>query len=432
MTIAGYNLEDEEKRLNSYLYRTTAIGTNDQKGDLVEVDKPNDDSDKNNDNENRDGDGELIGKRVYCCKTSRSLYCPVCCKVLVPKEFWPRRFIRQQINDGKVQRQQAGSTFPFQFMDVVLGVKERRTSSTGIQLMCISNMIAEATDPSSEDAPNEPQGPRHSELVENESETTKSSGATYNDDVDCNNTGINDNNCGEWWRNIKLYDLNKGETLPQYSTKKNSEELTGGNDGKPAEEDEGGTYVLFPQEGKSVPISAVANKIKRLVVLDIKWTRSFNVQIFSADHHKIMVSRPSEGGGGKSYNPLAPLKGLPFVHLEYPPQNSNFWRWHNRGAGMLSTIEAIYFAAREVSITLQQRRDIDEEEKDDDDSNYRLQGCIKEGDDDENFVDILWLFALQRSIVQERSLQEGRPVAFSEEAKAMARALRKQDPPETG
>ena len=402
MTIAAYNLEDEERFLSSYLQRTTVTSTNKQDGNLVTVDAPNNDS-KNY----ADDDDELIGKRVFCCKTSRSLYCPDCCSVLVPKEHWPQGFIRQESNNRKGQRQQAGSSFPFQFMDLVLGIKERRTSSTGIQLMCISNMIAEAADLSRENALDQPGQRRHSELAENKSETTTPSGRKYNDNVDrC----IDDTNGGEWWRNNKLIDLNKGDTLPPY---------------------EEGTYVLFPQEGKSVPISAVAHKIKRLVVLDIKWTRSFNVQLFSADHHKIMVSSPSEAGGGKCYNPLASLNDLPFVHLEYPPQNSNFWRWHNRGVGMVSTIEAIYFAAREASAALQQRRDVGEEEKDVNGTNHRQQGCIEESDDDENFVDILWLFALQRSIVQERSLQEGRPVAFSEEAKAMARALRKQEPPET-
>jgi hypothetical protein len=423
MTIAAYNLEDEERFLKSYLQRTTVVSTNRQDGNLVKFDAPN------NDSKNCDDDDELIGKRVFCCNTSRSLYCPDCCSVLVPKEHRPQRFIRQESNNSKGQRQQVGSSFPFQFMDVVLGVKERRTASTGIQLMCISNMIAEATDLSREYALNHPEQRRHSELAENKSETTTSSGSKYNDNVDCGNRGINDTNGGEWWRNIKLIDLNKGDTLPQYSTNLRDRKLP--DPMAAAEEDEEGTYVLFPQEGKSVPISAVAHKIKRLVVLDIKWTRSFNVQLFSADHHKIMVSTPSEAGGGKCYNPLASLKDLPFVHLEYPPQNSNFWRWHNRGVGMVSTIEAIYFAAREASVALQQRRDIGEEEKGVDDSNYGQQGCIEECDDDENFVDILWLFALQRSIVRERSLQEGRPIAFSEEAKAMARALRKQDPPET-
>jgi len=299
-------------------------------------------------------------------------------------------------------------------------------------MMCISKMIAEAVAEASS-SKEKRQNQQQQQVVENE--TIKS---CSNNDADDENDDSDDNTDNEWWRNVNLYDLNRGDALPQYSTPQHNVKSRIGNrnnnnaDSADTAEEDKGTYVLFPQEGKSVPISAVANKIKRLVVLDIKWTRSFNVQLFSSDHHKILVSKPSEGGGGKSYNPLSSLKDLPFVHLEFPPQKSNFWRWHNRGDGMLSTIEAIYFAAREVSVALQQRRDIGEEEKGDDDGNNgRQQVCLEgnDDDDDESFVDILWLFALQRSIIQQRSVQEGRPVAFSEEAKELARALRKQGPP---
>lgn len=415
-----YNLEAEERFLKSYLQKTTAVSINQRDDYLGEFGAQNVDN-KKNEYCDRDND-DLIGKRVFCCKTSRSLYCPECCRVLVPKECWPQRFISHQCNNNS--QQQAGWSFPFNFMDIILGVKERRTSSTGIQMMCISNMVAEVAKSSCKNSRShqDQQEGLHYEFSENKTESTTTTGC----EQDGNNGGIEG---GEWWRNIKLYDLNRGDTLPTYSTTMDTRKMTDGEN-EAAKENEAGTYVLFPQEGKSVPISAVANKIKRLVVLDIKWTRSNNVQLFSANHHKITASRPSEGGGGKSYNPLAPLQDLPFVHLEYPPQNSHFWRWHNRGVGMLSTIEAIYFAAREVSVTLQQRQDIGDEEKDDDNSNDLQQGSIGECDDDKNYVDILWLFALQRSIIQECSLKEGRPVAFSEEAKAMARALRKQNLPE--
>jgi len=62
------------------------------------------------------------------------------------------------------------------------------------------------------------------------------------------------------------------------------------------------------------------------------------------------------------------------------------------------------------------REDLDED--DDESVDHHQQRC--------GFVNILWLFALQRSIIEERSIQEGRPVAFSEEAKSIARALRKK------
>mmetsp|Transcript_16953 Transcript_16953/g.39139 ORF Transcript_16953/g.39139 Transcript_16953/m.39139 type:complete len:434 (-) Transcript_16953:220-1521(-) len=414
MKSAAYNLEDEEKCLKSYLERTTAIHSDRHHDGPVEAEKADEDT-----IDLHSGDSGFIGRRVYCCKTSRSLYCPECCKVLVPKEFWPRRFIRRQCIDEEDQ------SFPFNSIDIILGVKERRTSSTGIQLMCISNMVAEASESVIKDSTSDhEQDLRHSEIEEKKSQTL--SGIAKDQPLDGTNGG-------KWWNNIKLYDLNRGDVIPQYSTTRNTERVSGKKEDAldfsvNKDGDTDGTYVLFPQEGKSVPISTVATRIKRLVVLDIKWTRSYNVQLFSADHHKIMVSRPSEAGGGKTYNPLAPLKDLPFVHLEHPPQNSHFWRWHNRGVGMLSTIEAVYFAAREVSVALERLRSIGEDQNGDDNSEHRHEHeHSHEGwDYDPSFVDILWLFALQRSIIQERSLQEGRPVAFSEEAKAQARALRKQ------
>jgi len=408
MTSIAYNLEDEESYLNKYLQNTTASSPSNENESVAEA--------LTNDNEHHDADDTSIDKRVYCCKTSRSLYCPECCRVLVPRKHWPRDFIRQQ-------RHRACSSFPFQSIDIVLGVKERRTSSTGIQMMCITNMIREATestDKSEEKISKQQQLNQCSELIEKQTKVLTTSDSKDNGNIGCSDNCTDDKNGYEWWRNITLYDLNRGDELPEYSSQQKTAKLSICNTQKEhhdavTKEVEEGTYVLFPQEGKSVPISSVANRIKRLVVLDIKWTRSYNVQLFSADHHKNLVSQSSEGGGGKSYNPLAPLKDLPFVHLEFPPQNSHFWRWHNRGVGMLSTIEALYFAAREVSVAQQQIRGIGE-----DDAGHNM--C----NDDKSFVDILWLFALQRSIIEERSLQEGRPVAFSEEAKAMARALRKQ------
>lgn len=430
MASAAYNLEHEQLNLESYLERTTVVSVA-EKGrqgcdGYLSTTKSNCDVD----NDDGGGDEEFIEKRVFCCNTSRSLYCPECCKVLIPRRFWPKSLIRNQNDEiGRTGRRRRlrRPSFPFQSMDIVLGVKERRTSSTGIQLVAISNMIAESIETSlTENAHNSVEVKQDIDVPENDLPE------------DCQNEY-------EWWNNVKLYDLNQGDMLPLYSNPKEGHEKVNNeeNDDDKASPStaviEGdGTFVLFPQEGKSVPMSAVADKIKRLVVLDIKWTRSYNVQLFSADHHKILVSQPKESGGGKSYNPLSPLKDLPFVHLEFPPQKSHFWRWHNRGDGMLSTIEAIYFAAREVFAALeQQQRDFEMKKiaqknrqphhglDDDDGDDY------DENNSKDALIDILWLFALQRSIIQERSLREGRPVAFSEEAKELARALRKQGPSPT-
>ena len=176
-TAYKYNLEDEEKYLESYLETTTAISTKRQDGDDDgDVNTPNGDNNNDgagNNSNNEDGDDndddDFIGKRVYCCGTSRSLYCPECCRVLVPKSRWPRRMIEQlQRRQCKNNLHELGSTFPFQSMDIVLGVKERRTSSTGIQMMCISKMIAEAAESSRKKRQNQQQ--HHREVVENENE----------------------------------------------------------------------------------------------------------------------------------------------------------------------------------------------------------------------------------------------------------------------
>jgi len=304
-------------------------------------------------------------------------------------------------------------------MDIVLGVKERRTSSTGIQMMCMANMISEEVEVS-------PTLNNMNNNIDHREQLQEQVGACEKSNKEIETKTSSSTKDDEWWRNVTLYDLNRGDSLPKYSNPQ-ADENTKTDDNETSNE---GTYVLFPQEGRSVPISRVANKIKRLVVLDIKWTRSYNVKLFSADHHKINIQQRSHSGGAKKYNPLSPLNDLPFVHLEFPPLKSNFWRWHNRGDGMLSTIEAIYFAAREVSVALEQgTRNFGEDETVDDTNRQQTFNlCLTHDDEEEGFVDILWLFALQRSIIQERNVQEGRPVAFSEEAKALARSLRQQDP----
>jgi DTW domain-containing protein YfiP len=88
-----------------------------------------------------------------------------------------------------------------------------------------------------------------------------------------------------------------------------------------------GTYLLFPDQ-TSVPLSSVVatrtSPLKRLVVLDCKWSNSS------------MRLHPH-------------LAGLPKVHLDDAPESSYFWRWHSAGKGRLSTVEAIYHAAAQVA-----------------------------------------------------------------------------------
>jgi hypothetical protein len=155
---------------------------------------------------------------------------------------------------------------------------------------------------------------------------------------------------------VQLFDLERKEVPPSYYS------------------EDDGTYVLFPSKD-SVPISNVGD-IKKLIVLDCKWATTS------------MQMHPS-------------VASLPKVHLDSPPAESYFWRWHNSGAGMLSTMEAIYFSAYQVTF------DWPNEER-------------------QQLVHIMWLFALQRSMITKRSEQELRPPPFTSEQKEIARMLRKQ------
>lgn len=161
--------------------------------------------------------------------------------------------------------------------------------------------------------------------------------------------------------NYRLLDQSRGAGVPDYSA-------------------EDGVFFLFPSES-SVGLSSVAVKIRKLVVLDCKWTKSR------------MRKDPR-------------LVLLPKVHLDNPPQGSFFWRWHNSGAGMLSTIEALYFAAWEVadqqSWSLDRRRAL---------------------------VNLLWIFGKQRAVIKHQyATGNGHRIIpympFSEEGKEFARNLR--------
>ena len=162
--------------------------------------------------------------------------------------------------------------------------------------------------------------------------------------------------------NCNLFDTNRGEAPPTADDE----------DGNRAD-----TFLLFPCPGQSVPISSVANRIRRLVVLDCKWTKP------SAKH-------------------LPGLASLQKVHLTNPPAKSHFWRWHNAGVGMLSTIEAIYYAAKEVA---GYRNDFPDQWT-------------------TNLICLLFLFAEQRASIRFSSAIKGRILPFSEAGKRAQRALR--------
>jgi hypothetical protein len=122
----------------------------------------------------------------------------------------------------------------------------------------------------------------------------------------------------------------------------------------------------------------VASDINRLVVLDCKWTKS-------------------------SCKNRLELRDLPKVHLTNPPEESYFWRWHNKGPGMISTIEAIYYASLEIA--------------------ERKEGMSK--DERENLIHLLYLFAEQRISIQRSCQISGESLPYGEKGKEEQRALRR-------
>lgn len=163
----------------------------------------------------------------------------------------------------------------------------------------------------------------------------------------------------EYQSSVRLIDVNEGHDVPNY-------------DG----EESNRTFLLFPSK-TSIPLSQVSNKIKKLVVLDCKWTKT------SIQSH-------------------LQLETIQHVHLDFVPSESFYWRWHNAGKGMCSTLEAIYFAALQVCIA----------------NNYTAK-------DIDNLIHIMWLFGIQRSLTIGTAIREGKPNPFSTEAKELQRALRK-------
>lgn len=157
------------------------------------------------------------------------------------------------------------------------------------------------------------------------------------------------------------------------------------------QDSDGSTFLLFPSPGESVPLAHVASKVRTLVVLDCKWTKS-------------KICRQDKD-----------LLSLQKVHLSSPPQQSAYWRWHNAGPCMLSTIEAIYYAAIEV---MQKKHE------------YLLEkGEISISDsenDQNNLIHLLWLFGHQRAATFKSAQTAGIPAPCTDEGKEKQRAMRKQ------
>ncbi len=113
-------------------------------------------------------------------------------------------------------------------------------------------------------------------------------------------------------------------------------------------------------------------------MLDCKWTRTKN--------------------SGKL---LPEISKYQKVHLSAPPTESYYWRWHNAGEGMLSTIEAIFYASWEV---------LEFHNKD---------------QRDHNLIHLLYIFGIQRALSGIMADRIGKPSPYSREGKEERRAQRR-------
>jgi hypothetical protein len=371
-------------------------------------------------------------RRVDCCGSSRSLFCPECFQILIPPEAWPYS-IRCSCRHEKLQQR---LELPFS-VDVILGWKERRTSSTGVHFMTICKMMQQMHDDQQhqhQNCTNDGKGddddacnPNPTRLQQRREEENESDdGYTGGENLDRSSVAslhhqMRQASCS-WWKDSRLFDLNQISTMiPQYPKHHDDDDNNdvvsseGCDDG-----DGGGVFVLFPSfsgEKQSIPISSVAHKIRKLIVLDCKWSttggvkgrsklstkRAHGDKINENDNNccdklqsattitssigstttdeECEVCSPQDESRSKPC--FVSWEELPFVHLEDPPKHSLFWRWHHCGDGMLSTIEAIYFAALEVDDAITSSREMSRSRR-----SRR-----------ESMIDIMWLFALQRRLI---------------------------------
>lgn len=310
--------------------------------------------------------------RVTCCNSSRSLYCPECCRILIPEDDWPN-----DIRDGTL-------ALPFD-VDILLHAQERRTSSSGLHLVAISLALSNDTKSINRDQTTITETTDNITSIDQQMESlaleeATSAGDLVDETPQRQSPFLSTNSTLS--RTVRLYDLQR-DAWPQY-------------------DDEGdnanNTYVLYPSKD-SIAITDVPEPVHKLIVLDCKWGYT------AVRHH------PS----------IAHFRN---VHLASPPVESQFWRWHNAGKGMLSTAEAVYYAAWEVASTsTSNQSSVTGQDAPPPTPAPRLEWSAQQR---QRLVQFMWLFSLQRSAITKRSIAEERPLPFSEQGKTYQRELRRR------
>ena len=304
--------------------------------------------------------------RVDCCKPSQSMYCKDCYRLIVPDEALPLPIrLRQssapicdidicpkadnvsELTNDEVNRHGRLLKLPF---NLHLILDDRKGCSTGIHAVALLGGLRE----------------------------TQNDKSRFDQTNELNTTTVTD-----------IYKLDPSEQSP--ILEKAMEVYD--HDQSTNSEEELSTYFLFPSPGESVALEEVSNKVKTLIVLDCKWTKS--------------------GAWRRSER----LRCIPKVHLSNPPQESYFWRWHNAGEGMMSTIEAIYYASLEVYQGRYKQMVVNSSPQ------THLDECLI---DERNSIHLLWLFGLQRQAIIKRAEEEGKPAPCSEDGKEIQRECRRR------
>lgn len=298
-------------------------------------------------------DGKTSFPRSTCCNSSRSLYCKECCRLLVPDDALPPPIYLRR-NNGAVNGNSADDS-----SNIVNGGKPQRPLMLPFNLhIILDDRRGSAT------------GLHAVALLNNEGEMS-----TQPDD-----------------NSVVLVDVANGGIIPNYSRCDQSVDDNSTTTAAATNNEQSDTaFLLFPSPGDSVPIESVACKMETLVVLDCKWTKS------------------------SLYRKNANLSKLKKVHLTNPPSNTYYWRWHNAGSGCVSTIEAIFYAAMEVSQLKSKQNSIDQSASIEDNLAER-----------NNLIHLLWLFGHQRAATFKAAERDGIPAPGSEQGKELARSLRKQ------
>jgi len=177
-----------------------------------------------------------------------------------------------------------------------------------------------------------------------------------------------------------------------------------------------------PNDEKDAATTTTTPRRLRLIVLDCRWNQ----------YKRVLAMLPND---------------LQQVHLDNPPQESFYWRWHNAGTGCLSSAEAVFWAAWQ----LQQHDEASNQHHHHQSGNNpnnsvetigastsdvssaaaAASPIIKKEEEYSPLLDLLWIFAVQRALIQKRFRQEKEErtiphLPFSDQAKEHARELRRR------